>query len=108
MDCPFCNMMGGKHQRTCSSLQSNSLLDQFMAAQQAKSEMKSDVVNVLIEQYIGLMTAYAMTLDACEFAGKSLGKDRLTRLARFIEDAVDTKIDEILAVYEEEANEEEM
>ena len=106
MDCPFCNMMGGKHETRCPSLQSNPLLEQFLAAQKAEPE-KVDT-DTLIEQYIGLMTAYAMTLDALEFAGKSLGRDRLKKLAILIENSVDGKIDDILASCEEEENDEEV
>lgn len=102
MECPFCHKTDGKCDKTCISRQSNPLLEQFLAA-----KAKSDTVDAdtLIEQYIGLMTAYAMTLDALEFAGKSLGRDRLKKLALLIENSVDAKIDEILAACEEEEDE---
>jgi hypothetical protein len=63
-------------------------------------EIRPGPAQVIISQYIELLSAYAMTLDAIELAGEQLGEEKLYKVSQYIECALKLKIDEIIALQE--------
>jgi hypothetical protein len=103
--CPYCSInTAGEHELTCPNRPSTKipyLGNKFLDALDADSiEIRPGPAQVLIGQYIELLSAYAMTLDAVELAGEQLGVVKLTQVSLFIEKALKAKIDEIVALME--------
>jgi len=99
--CPFCRLeAAGEHEATCPNkeiVKSNRFLDALNAD---SIEIRPSPAQILIGQYIELLSAYAMTADAAELAGDQLGVVKLTQVSLFIEKALKAKIDEIVALVE--------
>ena len=104
-NCQFCSMdTAGKHQPHCPNNQdtNTSSMDRFFdALKDSATEYKPRPAQVLIGEYIELLSAYAMTVDTMELAGEELGMERLKKVVQFIENALDKKLDEIAALQEE-------
>jgi hypothetical protein len=56
----------------------------------------------LIEKYMGLMSAYMMTVDLIEVAGEQFGESRLELVASYVLDKLDDCIGAIVALQEKE------
>lgn len=63
-------------------------------------EIQSRPEQVLIEEYITLLSAFAMTSDAVELTGETIGTERLMKVALFIQEVLSRKVDEIIAFEE--------
>ena len=103
--CPYCRInTAGDHEVTCPNAvvrKEVGLQSKFLDALNADTiEIRPGPAQVLIGQYIELLTAYAMTMDAVELAGEQLGIVKLTQVSLFIEKALKIKINEIVALME--------
>ena len=63
-------------------------------------EMTDRPEQTLIEEYITLLSAFAMTSDAVELTGETIGTDKLMKVALFIQEVLSRKIDDIIAFQE--------
>ena len=108
MNCHYCEMdSGGSHQPSCpnSPNRRHSPMGQFidLISQDDRDrdrEMKDRPEQTLIEEYITLLSAFAMTSDAVELTGETIGTGRLMKVALFIQEVLSRKVDEIIAFQE--------
>ena len=97
-DCIFCIIdSAGNHEATCPNyrVQPEGLVN--FLGHVGENKIATQTV---IQQYIELLTAYAMTLDAIELVGDTLGTSNLKKVALYIESALQDKINEIVALQE--------
>ena len=100
--CPKCEVdSAGNHQLHCPNRPKISEVDKFLAALNPSAvNIHGGPVQILIGQYIELLSAFAMTLDAIELTGDKLEIYKLEKVCLFIEKALKSKIDEIVVLQE--------
>lgn len=101
--CPYCSVnSAGTHEVNCPNYSKpKSSLDIFLDKLNSDTiEIRPGPAQVLIGQYIELLSAYGMTMDAIELAGEQLGIEKLKKVSLYIEKALQEKINEIVALQE--------
>lgn len=105
--CQYCKIdTAGGHEVNCPNYYNTNVkkiagVNKFLEALNADTiEIRPGPVQVLIGQYVELLSAYALTIDAIEVAGDQLGTEKLTKVSLFIESALKNKINEIVALEE--------
>lgn len=106
MNCPFCSQdSAGTHQPHCPNHpdrqkgKAKTAFSQFLDVM-ADAKIEARPFDSLIEKYMGLMSAYMMTVDMVEVVGDMFGKERLEAVASYILDELDDCIEAIVQLEE--------
>jgi hypothetical protein len=103
-DCEFCSpTSGGNHQLHCP-LSRKSEFARFLDTFGSDSNIELRPFDSLIEKYMGLMSAYMMTVDLLEVAGETFGPERLEAVADYVLDKLDICISEIVSLQEKKSD----
>jgi hypothetical protein len=101
--CPFCSQdSAGNHQPHCVNYpkKSQTAFGQFLDILGTDKQIDARPFDSLIEKYMGLMSAYMMTMDMIEVVGDMFGEKRLQAVASYILDELDECIETIVKLEE--------
>ncbi len=102
-NCTFCSLdSAGNHQFHCPSHKRETDFVGFLNQLGSDSNIELRPFDSLIEKYMGLMSAYMMTVDLLEVAGETFGAERLDTVASYILTKLDECISAITALQERE------
>ncbi len=104
--CAFCSVdASGNHQRHCPSSTNKTQFKNFLDSLSFNDNIDLRPFDSLIEKYMGLMSAYMMTMDMIEVAGEMFGEQRLTVVGNYVLDKLNVCIDEIVELEERHGRE---